>query len=103
MSNQNILGYLIFKKDGIVDVEEVENYNLTSAEKSSFILSSRYILYAMNRLDWMYEFVNEAEKYGIDIKSISSLTKNSKEKKTPIGSKLPELRVIHGDKKKSED
>jgi len=56
----------------------------------------------MNRLDWMYEFVDEAEKYGIDIKYISNSMQKKIDKKSPIGSKIPELRLINGGKNKKE-
>ena len=83
-------------------MQEADDSCLTDDDKKSFVLSSKYILYAMNRLDWMYEFVDEAEKYGIDIKYISNSMQKKIDKKSPIGSKIPELRLINGGKNKKE-
>lgn len=98
------VGTLEFKADGDIQIVQSKNVRgVTPKDLVAFELSARYLLYAMNRLDWMYEFIEEAEKHGIDINPIvESMGSNPKES-SPLGTKKPSLRVIKGGKKSEEE
>lgn len=98
------VGTLEFKADGDIQIVHSKNVRgVTPKDLVTFELSARYLLYAMNRLDWMYEFIEEAEKYGIDIHPIVDSMGMSVKDSTPLGTKKPSLRVIQGGKKKIKE
>lgn len=98
------VGTLEFKADGDIQIVHSKNVRgVTPKDLVAFELSARFLLYAMNRLDWMYEFIEEAERHGIDIQPIIESMGTSVKDSTPLGTKKPSLRVIKGGKKKSED
>lgn len=105
-SKKPTVGFLEFRTDGEMHIVHSKNVRgVSSRDLAAFELSARYLMYAMNRLDWMYDFVDEASKHGIDINAVADGVSQGRES-TPLGSPKPALRVIRGGKsaeKKNED
>ena len=97
-SKKPTVGFLEFRPDGEIHIVHSKNVRgVLPKDLAAFELSARYLLYAMNRLDWMYEFVDEAAKHGIDINATTDGALQGRET-TPLGSPKPALRIIRGGK-----